>query len=111
MDTLRSIILDCLDGRGQEKLSYNVPFYHYYGQLCFIWPSSVPWGRVEKGVALSFVQGKLLSNEDGLLELQDRKTVSRIIYHAQHEINREQVESWVFEAMAINEDLKAAKKS
>lgn len=110
VDQLRSIVLDCLGDRGEERLSYNAPFYHYHGQLCLIWPASVPWGRVDAGVALSFVQGKLLSDCGTLLELQDRKTIARKIYHHAREIDREQVEAWVFEAMAINEDLKASKK-
>ena len=44
VDQLRSIVLDCLGDRGEERLSYNVPFYHYHGHLCLIWPASFPWG-------------------------------------------------------------------
>ena len=60
----------------KEKLSYNVPFYSLHKRICFIWPASVPWGKVEKnGVILGFSNGNLLPDPEGFLEKGTRKQV------------------------------------
>ncbi|MCK5103307.1 MAG: hypothetical protein KAR17_10850, partial [Cyclobacteriaceae bacterium] len=48
---LRSIVLACFPNP-IEKLSYNVLYYYQHSRVCFIWPSSVPWGKVQKNGVL-----------------------------------------------------------
>lgn len=43
---LRVILMDCIPD-AIEKLSYNVPYYYRHSRICFLWPSSVPWGSVQ----------------------------------------------------------------
>ena len=54
---LRAIIKECIPAC-KEKLAYNVPYYYRHSRICFIWPASIPWGKVEKhGVMLGFTNG------------------------------------------------------
>lgn len=104
VQVLRTIVLDCLYDGGEERLSFNVPFYHRHGQLCFIWPASVPWGNVAEGVALGFIQGRSLSDPEQLLRFEGRKQVGRLIFTLPSQIQREQIELLLYEAMALNEE-------
>ncbi|MEJ2478419.1 MAG: DUF1801 domain-containing protein [Desulfobacterales bacterium] len=64
VESLRGIILDALPGV-TEKLAYNVPFYYRHRRICYIWPSAIPWGGLDKGsgVALGFVKGRLIAGD------------------------------------------------
>ena len=101
---LRSIVLNCLHDGGYERLSYNAPFYYYHGQMCFIWPASIPWGKLKHGVALGFIQGRKLSQGQNLLEFEGRKYVGRMIFTEPTQLDQTLIESMIFEAMAINEE-------
>ena len=49
-DLIHQALPDCI-----EKLSYNVPYYKRHSNICFIWPSSIPWGNMkQEGVRLGF---------------------------------------------------------
>lgn len=50
---LRKIILECMPDC-KEKLAYNVPFYYRHARICYIWPASIPWEKVTKGVVIGF---------------------------------------------------------
>ena len=67
VDFLREIVLDCIPD-AREKLSYNVPYYSRNRRICFIWPSSIPWGKVKKeGVMFG-------STKEGLIFALEGKT-------------------------------------
>jgi len=57
--TLRKLILDAAP-HVEESLKYGVPFYTYYGLLCYLTPR-------KDYVDFSFCRGKELSDEAGLL--------------------------------------------
>lgn len=59
----------------KEKLSYNVPSYYQKKKLFYVWPASIPWGGVSKGISIGFVNGHLLKDETHFLEKRDRKKV------------------------------------
>lgn len=82
VEILREIILDCIPFC-REKLAYNVPYYYRNRRICFIWPSSIPWGNTEmKGVQLGFCYGSLIKDPHGYLEKGNRKQVSiKTMYH------------------------------
>lgn len=65
--TLRTLIMDTIP-EIKEKISYNVPFYHFKKNICFIWPESIPWGGDISGVQIGFTRGHLLDHAGYLQE-------------------------------------------
>jgi len=59
VDLLWRIIYETLPDV-RERLAYNVPFYYRHRRICYLWPSSIPWGGLKpnSGVALGFVKGR-----------------------------------------------------
>ena len=56
---LRSIILNAVPEM-REKISYGVPYFHRYSNVCYIWPGSIGWmGKTYEGVEFGFIQGYL----------------------------------------------------
>jgi uncharacterized protein YdhG (YjbR/CyaY superfamily) len=104
MSVLRSWILD-LGPHTQEKISYTVPYFYFYGPLCYLNPAM-------DGVDLSFAHGKKLSNEQKLLENKNRKTVASIRFHSLAEVEEreEQIRQILNEAAILNQYLHNLKK-
>jgi hypothetical protein len=110
VDFLRDIVFNSLPNP-LEKLSYNVPFYHLNSRVCFIWPASVPWGKVEKnGVMLGFCNGNLLHDDINWLEKGDRKQVHSKTFKSIDEIETDIVKAYLFEAVEIDHRLKSLKR-
>lgn len=102
VEALRQIIFDCLP-LCKEKLAYNVPYYYCRSNICFIWPSSVPWGKVKKdGVVLGFSKGSLLNDELNYLEGGDRKWVRTKHFFSVDEIELDILKTYLFEAQEID---------
>ncbi|MBK5285647.1 MAG: DUF1801 domain-containing protein [Bacteroidia bacterium] len=103
---LRKTIFDCVPEM-IEKLSYNVPFYKRYKNICFIWPASVLWGAKKsyQGVRFGFTNGNLLSDNAGFLHRGDRKQVFRRDFKSVKEIDVALLKSFIFEAAIIDEQL------
>lgn len=73
VNALRQIIFNSVPDI-KEKLSYNVPFYSLHKRICFLWPASIPWGKVKgEGVQLGFVNGHLLGDTEGYLDGNNRQ--------------------------------------
>ncbi|MDX1642608.1 MAG: DUF1801 domain-containing protein [Balneolaceae bacterium] len=102
VEHLREIIFEELPDC-KEKLAYNVPFYYRHSRICFLWPASVPWGGVEKGVALGFCKGHLISNEVGYLEKRNRKQVRSKTFTSENQIEPNLLKSYLLEAKEIDE--------
>lgn len=99
---LRSIILEILPNP-TEKLLYNVPFYLQKTRICFIWPSTVPWGNVKhNGVQLGFPGGYLMRDEINYLERGDRKQVYTKTFMGIENIDEELIRTYVIEALRID---------
>jgi hypothetical protein len=107
-ERLRSIIQECIPD-AKEKLAYNVPFYYRYARICFIWPSSVPWGNIKDGVLIGFCKGYLLSDVS-YLETGTRKEVYTKTFYSPKEIDVNQLKQLLYEAVVIDEDLYLNKK-
>lgn len=102
VDVLRQIIMECIPDC-REKLSYNVPYYWRHSRICFIWPSSVPWGNVKlHGVQLGFCQGNKLSDEIGYLERGNRKQVYTKTFTRVEEIDEEMLRAYLYEAVEVD---------
>ena len=104
MTVLRRWILD-LGPHTQEKISYTVPYFYFYGPLCYL---TCP----VDGVDLSFANGKKLSNDQKLLEEKNRKTVASMRFHSLAEIEEreEQVRQILNEAAILNQYMHNLKK-
>lgn len=107
---LRSVVLDCIPDC-TEKLSYNVPYYSRHSRICFIWPASIPWGNhTIKGVQFGFCYGYLLQDDVGFLNKGLRKQVFWKEYSTLKEIDVYLLKSFLYDAIAIDEQLKKEKK-
>jgi hypothetical protein len=90
-----------------EKLAYNVPFYYWHSRICFIWPSSVPWGNVKlNGVQLGFCNGYLLNDNFNWLEKGNRKQVYSKTFSNINDINFELLKIYLYDAIEIDKNLK-----
>ena|SRR5687768_6765834 len=107
VELLRKIIFSCLP-EVTEKLAYNVPYYKHHKNFCFIWPASVLWGtkKTYEGVRLGFTNGYLMQDEMQYLDKGHRKQVYWKDYKQIADINIDIVKSYIFEAIAIDEQLK-----
>jgi hypothetical protein len=93
---LRQMLLAAGPHHLEERLSYNIPFYYYYGRLCYLNPH-------RSGVDLGFCRGSKLSNEQGLLGEKGRVAVRSITYRTEAEIDEPALREMVQEALLLNE--------
>ena len=108
---LRTLILECIP-KATEHIydDADFPFYRHNKLICYIWPASVLWkeGRTsetqnEKGTALGFNQGYLMSNEEGTLLAEGRKQVYVMYFKSLKDLDEQQVRAWLFEAAMIDD--------
>jgi hypothetical protein len=106
VEYLRHLIYECLPDC-TEHLSYNVPYFRRYSNICFIWPASVTWGRGKsyEGVRFGFTSGYLLRDEIHYLDHGDRKQVYWKDFHSLKEIDTDIdiLKMYLFEAAQIDE--------
>lgn len=96
----------------REKLAYNVPFYYRHSRICYIWPSTVPWGKVQtNGVTLGFTKGFLLPDPAIYLEKGSRKEVYTKTFTNRGQIDRELIQSYLLDAAIIDDELHRKKKT
>lgn len=108
---LRELIRETVP-EAKEKLSFNVPFFRRHYSLCHIWPAAIPWGKVKgEGVSFGFSKGYLMEDPDGFLEKGNRKYIYTHLFHEVEEIDPEQIRTYLLEAVAVDDRVKAAKKS
>ena len=93
----------------EEKISYGVPYYFRHYRVCFIWPASVKPGP-KSGVVLGFCKGFLLSDEQKLLEKENRKEVYMITFHQPNEINPDVLKEIILEAILVDEEVYKERK-
>ncbi len=111
VDILRQLVHDAIP-QITEKLSYNVPYFSRYGTICFIWPASVPWGKVVmKGVSLGFTHGNLLDNSSGYLEQGGRKQVYTHTFFTPAEVETDMIKMFLLEAVEVDEALFRQRKT
>jgi uncharacterized protein YdhG (YjbR/CyaY superfamily) len=108
VELLRTIVLEGIPDC-KEKLAYNVPFYYRYSRICFIWPGSVPWGKIKEGVEMGFCKGNLLS-DSSYLNAGDRKEVYIKTFQHVKEIDATLLRALLYEAVQIDLALHQTKK-
>jgi Domain of unknown function (DU1801) len=103
-ELLRKIVFYCIPDI-EEKISYNVPYYKRYSNICYIWPGSVQWGNVKHtGVQFGFNKGYLIPDEINWLEKGNRKQVYWKTFYSVKEIDIDLLKAYIFEAVMIDED-------
>jgi uncharacterized protein YdhG (YjbR/CyaY superfamily) len=105
---LRSIILNAVPDI-TEKFSYGVPYFFRHSRVLCIWPSSV-WGGPPKGVFLGICRGNLISNENGVIEMGNRKEFGLIRFFDAKEIKEEVLLEIIHEAIMVDEEVAKRKK-
>ena len=96
---LREIILETLP-EAREKLSWGAPFYFGKRSVCYVWPASVPWGKLDAGVALGFSRARELDH-GGYLTVAEQKFFGRRVYLSPEEIEVERVVELLRAAWAL----------
>ena len=102
---LRKIILECMPDC-KEKLAYNVPFYYRHSRICYLWPASVPWGKVEKGVAIGFCKGASFLDET----FETEKFISKKTFNSVKEIDVELLKQQIYEAILVDNQIVKARR-
>lgn len=93
----------------REKFAYGVPYYWLHGRVCFLYPASFPYSGLAAGVSLGFARGHLLSNEQGLLDMGDRKEVGYVVLRSLGDIREEPLLEMLHEAVLLDGELKRVK--
>jgi hypothetical protein len=112
---VRNLILES-DPRIGERLSYGVPYFFHHRAICFLWPISKqpknypPPGPGREKVTFGFCYGYLLSNDQGLLQLENRKQVSIIKLYSPNDIQEQKFREIILEAIMIDEQFAKRKK-
>ena len=86
----------------QEKLSFKIPFYHYFGMFCYI-------NAIPNGIDVGFCRGKDLTGEFPSLELKGRAIVASVSLYAVKDINKKEVREIIVAAALLNEEAKKKK--
>ena len=105
VETLLRLVRDTIPDV-RIKLAYNVPFFYRHRRIGFIWPASVPWGKVSAGVALGFVNG----HQWEAAEATDSQ-VSRRVYHRTEEIDEDTLTQALWEAAELDRQQYEARSS
>ena len=88
-----------------EKFGYGVPYYWLRSRVCFMYPASFPYSGIKEGVSLGFAHGHLLSNEQGLLDLGERKEVAYIRFLSEKEIREDVLLEILHEAVLLDAEM------
>lgn len=81
------------------KISYKLPFYYRKSWLCYLNPVK------KDGVELAFTRGRELSNEQGLLDFNDRKLVASITIYSLKDIPENTIREILQEAILLDEQV------
>ena len=99
---LREIILNS-SGKIEERMTYGVPFYYYYGRLCYL-------NTTKKGLDIAFCRGIKLSEKFEQLERKNRKEVATITVNSAQDVDKPLLKKIMLEAMLLNEFIWSLKK-
>lgn len=80
----------------EERLSFKIPFYHYFGMFCYINP-------VAGGIDLGFCRGKDLIEEFPQLEIKGRAMVATLFVQSVKDIDRLRIREVITAAAIWNE--------
>jgi hypothetical protein len=87
----------------RETWAYGAPYYALKKRICFLYPASLPYSGLKNGVKLGLVQGHRLSNQNGLLDMGERKEVAYIYLSTLGDVLREETLEILHEAVILDE--------
>lgn len=102
-EQLREMIMSLIP-HVQEKLSFKLPFYHYFGMFCYI-------NEVQEGIELVFCRGKDLVFAWPQLQQKGRAIMAGVTVTRKKDITTYNVEALLIAAAAWNEEAKRSKIS
>jgi len=79
------------------KIRFKIPFYYQKTWVCYLNPVK------NNGIALCFLRGYELSNDQGLLESKGRKQVKSVEFATVDEIPKEAIKEIISEALFLDE--------
>jgi len=82
----------------EERFSFKIPFYHYYGMLLYINPVK------DGGVDIGFCRGKELATAFPQLEIKNRAIVASCRLYTEKDIARYDLAELIVAAAAWNRD-------
>lgn len=100
-EQLRRLLFSLVPGI-EEKLSFKIPFYHYYGMFCYI-------NAIPGGIDLGFCRGKDLTGEFSSLESRGRAMVASVTLFSLADIKQKEVREIIVAAACWNEEAKKNK--
>jgi hypothetical protein len=100
-EQVRRLLLSLVPGI-QEKLSFKIPFYHYFGMFCYI-------NAIPNGIVLGFCRGKDLAGEFSSLECKGRAIVASVSLFSLKDIKQKEVREIIVAAACWNEEAKKKK--
>lgn len=100
---LRNIILSAAPDF-EEKFHWGVPYYFRHRPVTCIWPASSKAGP-KHGVFIGFCRGNLLSNEQGIIEMGNRKRFGLIRFYDVKEIKADALLEILHEAIMVDEEV------
>jgi hypothetical protein len=90
----------------KEKLAYNVPFYYRHSKICYIWPASIPWGKVSSGVGIGFCKSASLLDET----FETATFSAKSLFSSIKEIDVTALKAQIREAILIDEQIVKARR-
>lgn len=81
----------------KTKISYKIPFYYRRKWFCYLNPIK------NDGVELCFLRGNELSNEQGVLEITDRKMVRGVKFYSADSIDEKILFEVINEAILLDD--------
>jgi uncharacterized protein len=100
-EKVRNLLLTLVPGI-QEKFSFKIPFYHYYGMFCYI-------NTIPNGIDVAFCRGKDLAEQFEYLNTKSRAMVASVQIYTLQEIAEKQLHEIVVTAALWNEEAKKKK--
>ncbi|HEX4877407.1 MAG TPA: DUF1801 domain-containing protein [Chitinophagaceae bacterium] len=86
----------------EEKLSFKIPFYHYFGMFLYLNPA-------KEGIDLGFCRGKDLREAFPQLEPGNRAIVATLRIKTKKDIREKDLRQLILTAAAWNEEAKRLK--
>jgi uncharacterized protein len=86
----------------QEKFSFKLPFYHYFGMFCYI-------NKIPNGIDFCICRGKDLMYEFPQLLIKNRATIAGVELYSLKDIEAKEVKNIITTAAIWNEEAKKLK--
>ena len=100
-EIVRELILENVPGI-IEKLSFKIPFYHYFGMFMYI-------NNTKEGIDVAFCRGKDLLEEFPQLNIKNRATIATVTIQNKNDIKKFNLRPLIVTAAAWNEEAKRLK--